>query len=43
MYDAGTPKPVFPVLYKNLEGWDWERGGRGVQTGRDKCIPVANS
>ena len=30
MYDAGTPQPVFPMRFENLEGWDWERGGRGV-------------
>ena len=29
-YDPGNPKPV---LYANLEGWDGDRGGRGVQEG----------
>ena len=27
----------------NLEGWDWEGGGREVQKGEDICIPMADS
>ena len=27
----------------NLEGWDGEGDGRGVQEGGDMCIPVADS
>jgi len=27
----------------NLEGWDGEGGGREVQKGGDKCIPMADS
>ena len=27
----------------NLEGWDGEGYGRGVQVGRDICIPMADS
>ena len=30
-------------LCDNLEGWDGEGGGRGVQKGGDMCIPVAGS
>ena len=40
MYDAGNPKPV---LCDNLEGWDGEGGGRGVQVGGNICVPNANS
>ena len=32
LYDAGNPKLV---LWDNLEGWDGEEGGRGVQEGGD--------
>ena len=35
----GYPKPV---LCENLEGWDGEGGGSGVQVGGDTCIPMAN-
>ena len=31
-----------PVLCENLEGWDGEGGGGGVQVGGDTCIPMAN-
>jgi len=27
----------------NLEGWDGEGGGTGVQNGEDMCIPMADS
>ena len=27
----------------NLEGWDGEGGGTGVQKGEDMCIPMADS
>ena len=27
----------------NLEGWDGEEDGRGVQKGGDICVPVADS
>jgi len=27
----------------NLEGWDGEGDGRGVQQGGDICIPMADS
>ena len=27
----------------NLEGWDGEGDGRGVQNGTDICIPMADS
>ena len=40
MYDARNPKPV---LCDNLEGWEGEGGGRGVQEGGDLCIPSADS
>ena len=40
MYDAGHPKTV---LCDKLEGWGGEGGGRGVQDGGDKCMPMANS
>ena len=40
MYDAGNPKPV---LCDNLEGWDGEGGGWGIQEGEDICIPNAIS
>ena len=38
MYDTGNPKPAF---CDNLEGWDREGGGRGVQEVEDICMPVA--
>ena len=38
--DAGHPKSL---LCDNLEGWDRERGGRGVQEVGDICIPMADS
>ena len=40
MYDAENPEPV---LCENLEGWDGEGGGRGVQDGGDTYMSVANS
>ena len=40
MYDTGNPKPV---LCDNLERWDGEGGGRGVQEGGDTCMPMAIS
>ena len=40
IYDAGHQKPGF---CDNLEGWGGEEGGRGVQEGRDTCMPMANS
>ena len=40
IYDAGSPKSV---LCDNLEGWDEEGGGRGVQEEGDICIPNADS
>ena len=40
MYDAGNPKLV---LCDNLEVWDVEGGGGGVQNGGDTCIPMADS
>ena len=40
MYEAGRPKPV---LCDNLEGLGEEGIGRGVQDGRDTCIPMADS
>ena len=41
MYNTRSPKPV---LCDNLEGWDGDGGGRGVQEGeQDICIPNANS
>ena len=40
MYEAEHPKSV---LWDNLEGWDGERGGTGVQNGGDTCVPVADS
>ena len=27
----------------NLEGWDGEGDGKGIQEGEDICIPMANS
>ena len=30
------------MLCDNLEGWDGLGDGRGVQEGRDICIPVAD-
>ena len=30
------------VHWDNPEGWYGKGGGRGVQDGRDSCIPVAN-
>ena len=27
----------------NLEGWDEERDGKGLQKGEDICIPMADS
>ena len=30
------------MLCENLEGWDGEGGGSGVQVGGDTCIPMAN-
>ena len=40
MYDAGHSKPV---LRDNQQGWGGEKGGRGVQEGRDTRMPVADS
>ena len=40
MYVAGNPKLV---LCDNLEVWDVEGGGGGVQNGGDTCIPMADS
>ena len=37
MHEAGQPKPV---LWDNPEGWGGEGGGRGLQEGEDKCIPM---
>ena len=31
------------MLCDNLEWWDGEEDGRGIQEGGDVCIPVANS
>ena len=39
MYKAGLPKLV---ICDNLEGWGGEEGGRRVQDGGDKWMPVAN-
>ena len=40
MYDAGNPKPV---LCDNLEEWEGEGDGKGVQEGGDMCVPSADS
>ena len=40
MHEAGHPKPV---LWDNPEGYGGDVGGRGVQDGRDTCVPEANS
>ena len=40
MHDTGCSGRV---LYDNLEGWDRERDGRGVQEGGDICTPMADS
>ena len=40
MYDTGHPKPV---VWDKLEGWGGEGGARGVQDGRNTCMPVADS
>ena len=40
LYDSGNPKLV---LCDILEGWDGEESERGLQEGRDICIPMANS
>ena len=40
VYEAGHPKPV---LCDNLESWDGEGGEKGVQEGKDICIPMADS
>ena len=40
MYDAGNPKLV---LCDNLEEWGGEDGGREVQEGEDRHIPMADS
>ena len=40
MYDEGNPKLL---LCDNLEGWDGEGDGRGVQDRGDKCMPMADS
>ena len=40
MYDAVNKKPV---LCDNIEGWDGEGGGRGVQEGGYICIPMVDS
>ena len=39
MYNAGLPKLV---ICDNLEGWGGEEGGRRVQDGGDKWMPMAN-
>ena len=31
------------MLCDNLEGWDEVQGGREVQEGGDKCIPMVDS
>ena len=31
------------MLCDNVEGWDGVGGGKGVQDGRDICIPVTDS
>ena len=31
-----------PGLCDNLDGWDGEGGGRGIQEGRDTCISMAD-
>ena len=38
--DTGNPHLA---LCDNLDGWDGEGGGRGVQEGVDMCIPVIDS
>ena len=38
-YDTRNPKPV---LFDNIEEWDGEVSGRGVQEGGNICIPVAD-
>ena len=41
MYNTRSPKPV---LCDNLEGWEGDGGGRGVQEEeQDICIPNADS
>ena len=40
MYNTGYTKLV---LCDKLESWGREGGGRGVQDGRDTCIPMADS
>ena len=36
-------KEFNPVLWDNLEGWDGEGSGRGIQEGGHMCRPVADS
>jgi len=40
MYDSRNPKPE---LCNNLEGWEGEGGGKGVQDGGDIRTPNVNS
>ena len=40
LYDSGNPKLV---LCDILEGWGGEESERGLQEGRDICVPMANS
>ena len=40
LYDSGNPKLV---LCDNLEGWEGERRGRGLQEGGDIYTPMAHS
>ena len=39
MYDAEHREPA---LCDNLEQWDGEGGGMGVQKGHDTCMPIAD-
>ena len=36
-------KKLTQGLCINIEGWDGERDGRGVQKEKDICIPMADS
>ena len=36
-------KPQWDLFCNNLEGWEWARGGREIQEGRDICTLMVNS